>query len=95
MQGEPQGKQMDHEFSLVSLYWGPNVYQLESGLAFASQAGEVGVDQKVRYTWDDHWGNPLNRFDGSTKWEKFRMVNWGPAILTNPPCPGPLVSSDA
>ena len=23
---------------------------------------ETGVDQKVRYTWDDHWGKPLRLY---------------------------------
>ena len=27
--------------------------------------GYVGVDQKVRKTWDDHWGKPPTRFDVS------------------------------
>ena len=36
----------------------------------------MGVDQKVRWTWDDHWLENHKKQHNSTKWVGY-MVVWG------------------
>ena len=39
---------------------------------------------KRSFTWDDHWGKPLNIRYSPLNGKKLPMVIWGPGILINP-----------